>query len=155
MAGPAGPIVAAVRPVGSVPSGAVRIWDLEPELLCRQHLLGEHRELHGLWNVLTLHGGTGGYARHPETLRWAGRTRALYLRHERLVAEMRRRGYAHRSELDERHASGARRQTVLLDSPEVQRALLTAKACDCLLPATSASGRRAAKRAVAPPGGAL
>ena len=31
----------------------MRIWDLPPALLCRQHLLGEHRELHGLWIVLT------------------------------------------------------------------------------------------------------
>jgi hypothetical protein len=30
----------------------MRIWDIEPEKLCRQHLLGEHRELHGLWVIL-------------------------------------------------------------------------------------------------------
>ncbi len=32
----------------------MRIWDIEPVRLCRAHLLGEHRELHGLWNILTL-----------------------------------------------------------------------------------------------------
>ena len=31
----------------------MRIWDVPPSLLCRQHLLGEHRELHGLWRILT------------------------------------------------------------------------------------------------------
>ena len=111
----------------------MRIWDVEPELLCRQHLLGEHRELHGLWNILTAHGGTGGYSRHPETLRWVGRTRALYRRHERLVAEMRRRGYDHRSELDGRLATGAARQPVLLQSRSEQRTMLAAKPCPCLL----------------------
>ena len=25
----------------------MRIWDVDPALLCRSHLLGEHRELHG------------------------------------------------------------------------------------------------------------
>ena len=67
----------------------MRIWDVEPRELCRAHLLGEHRELHGLWNILTL--GKTGYSRHPETLRWAGRLAALYARHEALVHEMQRR----------------------------------------------------------------
>jgi len=79
----------------------MRIWDVAPKILCRPHLLGEHRELHGLWNILTKHGGVGGYARHPETLRWVGRERALYLRHEALAAEIERRGYNHRSPIDE------------------------------------------------------
>lgn len=111
----------------------MRIWDVEPESLCRQHLLGEHRELHGLWNILVVHEGTGGYSRHPETLRWVGRTRALYRRHERLAAEMGRRGYDHRSELDAHLASGARHQSVLLESVSEQRALLASKPCECFL----------------------
>ncbi|NCS72473.1 MAG: pyrimidine dimer DNA glycosylase, partial [Candidatus Magasanikbacteria bacterium] len=31
----------------------MRVWDIHPKYLCRKHLLGEHRELHGLWNILT------------------------------------------------------------------------------------------------------
>jgi len=46
----------------------MRIWDLHPGYLDRKRLLGEHRELHGLFNVVYL--GKKGYARHPETLRW-------------------------------------------------------------------------------------
>lgn len=107
----------------------VRIWDLAPALLCRQHLLGEHRELHGLWQILTL--DKTGYSRHPETLRWRGKLRALYLRHEALVAEMERRGYRHASPLDSRLATGAATQTDFVDLPERQRALLLAKGCDC------------------------
>ena len=98
-------------------------------MLCRQHLLGEHRELHGLWRILTL--DKTGYSRHPETLRWRGKLRALYLRHEALVTEMERRGYRHASPLDPRLATGAATQTEFVDPPERQRALLVAKGCAC------------------------
>ncbi len=109
----------------------MRIWDVDPAILCRQHLLGEHRELHGLWNILTIHGGTGGYSRHPETVRWIGKSRALFLRHELLVAEMDRRGYHHRSELDERFASGESSQSAMIDPLATQLELLRAKPCPC------------------------
>ena len=109
----------------------MRIWDVDPRLLCRQHLLGEHRELHGLWNILTL--GKTGYSRHPETLRWVGRLGALYRRHELLAAEMERRGFAHRSPLDRTLARGRRSQDRLLDSLTAQRRILRAKPCPCLL----------------------
>lgn len=109
----------------------MRIWDLPPRELCRQHLLGEHRELHGLWNILTRHEGRGGYSRHPETLRWVGKTAALYRRHEALVREMERRGYRHISPLDETLAGGSDRQRAYIDSPARQRELLAAKGCAC------------------------
>lgn len=111
----------------------MRIWDVDPKILCRQHLLGEHRELHGLWNILTKHGGVGGYARHPETLRWVGREQALYLRHEVLAAEIGRRGYKHRSPIDERLAVGSAVQDTFIDTPEEQLEILRSKSCDCPL----------------------
>jgi Pyrimidine dimer DNA glycosylase len=111
----------------------MRIWDVAPRHLCRQHLLGEHRELHGLWNILTLHNGRGGYSAHPETKRWAGKTKALFDRHEQLVTEMERRGYQHRSPLDRAAATGLRKQNVFIDSPEEQERLLAEKSCECPL----------------------
>ena len=111
----------------------MRVWDIHPKYLCRQHLLGEHRELHGLWNILVKHGGTGGYSRHPETLRWVGKTKALYARHEALVAEMTKRGYQHLSPLDKRHARGAIKQTKFIDPPKRQRELLRDKPCECFV----------------------
>ena len=108
----------------------MRIWDIHPKHLCRQHLLGEHRELHAVWNILTMHKGRGGYARHPETLRWAGKLPALNARHDELVAEMHRRGYDHRSPLP-RPRRGSVRQDVLLATPREQRALLSSKPCSC------------------------
>ena len=120
----------------------MRIWDLDPAILCRSHLLGEHRELHGLWNILVREEagqGPSGYANHPETRRWEGRLKALALRHDALVAEMGRRGYRHASPLDKRHASGLARQDRFVDPPQRQLGLLRAKGCACRVPPPSAS----------------
>jgi hypothetical protein len=112
----------------------VRIWDIEPEYLCRKHLLAEHRELHGLWNILTIHAGKGGYSRHPETLRWVGKLKALYNRHENLVEEFLSRGYQHRSPLDKVFAKGKGFQDVFINTLPEQKKLLREKHCDCFLP---------------------
>lgn len=111
----------------------MRVWDVHPKHLCRKHLLGEHRELHGLWNILTKHKGKGGYSQHPETLRWVGKTRALYDRHEALVKEFRRRGYRHHSPLDKRFAKGKPGQRVFINTVAEQRVILKNKPCECLL----------------------
>jgi hypothetical protein len=86
----------------------MRVWDIHPKHLCRKHFLSEHRELHGLRNILTKHGGKGGYSQHSETKRWVGKTHALYDRHETLVKEMEKRGYNHWSPLDKKLAKGKR-----------------------------------------------
>lgn len=109
----------------------MRIWDVDPALLCRSHLLGEHRELHAVWNVITL--DRRGYARHPEVLRWHGRLAALRARHEALVAEMARRGYRHASPLEGEPAGDSAVQDVFIDPPDRQLELLAAKDCDCPL----------------------
>jgi hypothetical protein len=107
----------------------MRIWDLPPKVLCRQHLLAEHRELHAVWSVITRK--KKGYSRHPETLRWFGHLRALFLRHKALVKEMRARGYLHRSPLDPRKATGSAIQRSKVDSLSEQRGILRAKKCSC------------------------
>ena len=109
----------------------MRIWDVDPSRLCRKHLLGEHRELHGLWNIITQ--GKRGYSRHPETVRWFGKQRALYVRHERLVKEILRRGYRHNSPLDPKLAVGSGTQRTFVNSIREQNQILRAKPCDCLL----------------------
>lgn len=111
----------------------MRVWDIPPKHLCRKHLLGEHRELHGLWNILTKHKGVGGYSRHPETLRWVGKTKALFLRHEELVKEMKKRGYKHLSPLDKKLAKGKSKQDVYIDSLAKQKIILKNKPCDCFV----------------------
>lgn len=111
----------------------MRVWDIEPKYLCRKHLLAEHRELHGLWNILTKHGGRGGYSRHPETLRWVGKTKALYNRHEALIKEFTKRGYNHYTPLDKKLAKGSAIQINYINTIPEQKIILKNKNCDCLI----------------------
>jgi hypothetical protein len=107
----------------------MRIWDISPEKLCRQHLLGEHRELHAIWVVLTQK--KKGYSRHPETLRWKGKLKALFFRHDKLVKEMALRGYRHKSDLPKSAAKGSCCQRAFVDSPRAQVRILKNKKCEC------------------------
>jgi hypothetical protein len=108
----------------------MRVWDLPCEILCRYHLLGEHREIHAIWSILTEN--KKGYSRHPETLRWKGRLLALYNRHEEIVKEMNRRGYVHTSPLDKSLTIGQEAiQTIFIDEPKNQRKILQQKKCQC------------------------
>ncbi len=75
----------------------VRIWCVPVSELDRQHLLGEHAELHCI--VGALRGKYRAYSRHPETLRFKDRIQQLYYRHGEQVREMLRRGYEHNSPL--------------------------------------------------------
>lgn len=107
----------------------MRIWDIPPNKLCRNHLLGEHRELHAMWVVLTEN--KKGYSKHPETIRWKGKLYAMYLRHEKLVLEMEHRGYCHKSPLDKRKATGKSKQDLFVDAPLKQIQILKKKGCNC------------------------
>jgi len=107
----------------------VRVWDLDPRILCRQHLLAEHRELHAVWAILTE--DKRGYRNHPETKRWEGRLAALYARHEAQTKEMATRGYRHAPPLDRVLAVGEKRQTAFVDPPLRQLVLLRARGCGC------------------------
>lgn len=107
----------------------MRIWDVPPKKLCRVYLSGEHRELHAIWSVIV--NGKKGYARHPETLRWKGKLKALYGRHESLVVEMSNRGYQHRSPLAKREATGSAKQTSYVDKLRAQIVILRSKRCQC------------------------
>ena len=109
----------------------MRIWDIEPEFLCQKHLVAEHRELHGLWNILTKHKAKGGYSRHPETLRWVGKQKALYNRHEALIKEFFQRKYQHHTPLDKKLAIGRTKQAVFINTLAEQKRLLRNKPCDC------------------------
>jgi hypothetical protein len=75
----------------------VRIWAVPVGELNRQHLLGEHAELHCIVGALL--GQYKAYRRHPETLRFENRIEQLYDRHNQLVTEMTKRGYKHQSPL--------------------------------------------------------
>jgi hypothetical protein len=102
----------------------VRIWDVPPGYLDRLSLLGEHRELHGLFSILV--SGKTGYSHHPETIRWVGCVAGLCRRHDLLVAEMRLRGYDHLSPLT-RSRTRMRWPGTFVDEPRRQYSILRAK----------------------------
>ncbi len=107
----------------------MRIWDIPPEKLCRNHLLGEHSELHAIWNVLTQN--RRGYSNHPETKRWKGKLKALFHAHEAIIQEMLARGYHHGSPLDKKFAHGKGVQDEFVDPVERQVEILKQKGCCC------------------------
>ncbi len=109
----------------------MRIWDIPASKLCTKHLLGEHRELHAIWNILTQN--KSGYSRHPETLRWKGKLAALYLRHEELVNEMIGTNYHHKSELNRKYAIGFSNQNQFVNTYDEQIKILKNKGCKCKL----------------------
>lgn len=112
----------------------MRIWDIDPGFLNDLSLLGEHRELHGLFSIHV--NQKKGYSRHPETLRWAGCLGALACRHAILVREMTLRGFNHKSPLTDSVAEppglhpsrpGTDWPEVFIDPPHTQYTLLTEK----------------------------
>jgi len=102
----------------------MRIWDIDPGYLNRQSLLGEHRELHAIFVVLTEN--RKGYSAHPETRRWQNHLAALAKRHDLLVEEMRLRGYHHHSPLPTVPGETAWPKT-FIDPPHAQFAILREK----------------------------
>ncbi|GAV21016.1 pyrimidine dimer DNA glycosylase [Mariprofundus micogutta] len=102
----------------------MRIWDVHPGYLARQQLLGEHRELHGLFNILDQ--GKKAYSKHPETVRWIGHIPALLLRHSLLVSEMLLRGYQHHSDLSQTNTEIIWPEQYI-DAPANQFVLLASK----------------------------
>lgn len=107
----------------------MRVWDIPANVLCNNHLLGEHREIHAIWEILTEN--KKGYAHHPETLRWKGKLLALYRRHEKVVGEMIKRGFNHKSILKRELATGSGTQSIFIDQPDMQRMILLNKQCKC------------------------
>jgi len=107
----------------------MRVWDIPPDKLCRQHLLGEHREIHAIWTVIVEN--KRGYSNHPETTRWRGKLKALYNRHELVAEEMKKRGYNHKSPLAKSFAGGSDFQDERVDTVTKQKKILKSKKCGC------------------------
>lgn len=76
-----------------------RLWGVDPEILCREHLLGEHKEMHQEVGTLRKHPhGQAIVEGHAE--RQQVDTSLLQRRHDDLVSEMNRRGMNHDSPMD-------------------------------------------------------
>ena len=72
----------------------MRMWLVPTDMLCRQHLLGEHNELHMLRGALVKGKSVTGYVRQGLI-----DIAKLGDRHSELVKEMRKRGYNHQSRM--------------------------------------------------------
>lgn len=72
----------------------MRMWMTDPRIQCKDHLLGEHLEMHMFVGTLRRFTDVSGYLRNNllEPL-------SLRARHDELVVEMERRGYNHKSPL--------------------------------------------------------
>jgi hypothetical protein len=102
----------------------MRIWDIHPGYLNRQSLLGEHREIHGLINILVFN--KLGYSKHPETLRWMEHLDALKIRHEMLSKEMKIRKYNDKTPV-EIDSIKTKWPTRFIDNPAKQFEILKVK----------------------------
>ena len=72
----------------------MRMWMVNPEMMCRQHLLGEHLELHMIVGCLQKAKSLQGYLRKGLV-----ELNAIEKRHNEIAAEMTSRGYSHKSPL--------------------------------------------------------
>ncbi|WGM89615.1 MAG: pyrimidine dimer DNA glycosylase/endonuclease V [Candidatus Bathyarchaeum tardum] len=68
---------------------------VNPKIMCRQHLLGEHVEIHMFIGTLNQEKSVKGYLEKGLL-----EVHNLYFRHQKLVEEMKRRGYNHCSEVE-------------------------------------------------------
>lgn len=72
----------------------MRMWGINPRLMCQQHLLGEHVEMHMFVGALLRGRSVAGY-----TSTGLVDLRLIRQRHATLLLEMRRRGLQHKSPL--------------------------------------------------------
>jgi hypothetical protein len=70
------------------------MWNVDPKMLCRNHLLGEHRELHALVGIINRKICLDGYIANRLI-----EVHNIKTRHQELVQEMQCRGYNHKSSL--------------------------------------------------------
>ena len=78
----------------------MRMWMVNPEYMCRQHLLGEHLELHMFVTSINKKMKLTGFVKNNLL-----EVSSLKSRHEELVNEMERRGYKHKTPLIDFDAS--------------------------------------------------
>ena len=77
----------------------VRMWGVSPELMCNNHLLGEHNELHMIVGTIRKHPHGEAIVRgHAE--KGQVDTSLIQKRHEELADEMNSRGFEHKSPLE-------------------------------------------------------
>lgn len=80
------------------PTPKTRMWGIDPRLLCDQHLLGEHSEMHQIVGTIKHHPHGDAIVRgHAEKQQLD--TTQIQARHNALAAELTRRDMTHNSPL--------------------------------------------------------
>lgn len=97
----------------------MRMWMVEPKILCRKHLLGEHVELHMMAGHLRLGRKVDGFVAHN-----CVEPKSIGARHKALAAEMTRRGYKHASPLHQPDVAAHQRPEAKVDAVASLMALL-------------------------------
>jgi hypothetical protein len=72
----------------------MRMWMVNPKIMCNQHLLGEHVELHMFVGTLKKRISIEGYVRNGLV-----EPKSIISRHKQLAEEMKQRGMHHKSPL--------------------------------------------------------
>jgi len=73
----------------------MRMWNVDPKMMCDKHLLGEHVEMHMFMGCIKKGKNIQGYIDKGLV-----NIRLIYARHQELVEEMKRRGMNHNSEME-------------------------------------------------------
>lgn len=68
----------------------MRMWNVDPKLMCRKHLLGEHVEMHMFAGSILKNKSIQGYLDKGLV-----EVHRIAQRHDELAAEMERRGFRH------------------------------------------------------------
>lgn len=74
----------------------MKMWMVDPKLMCRKHLLGEHVELHMFVGAINKAKNLDGYIDKGLL-----EVHNIIKRHKRIVKEMLKRGYNHKSNISE------------------------------------------------------
>lgn len=75
----------------------MRMWMVDPKTMCTRHLLGEHHEIHMFAGALKRQTSVTGYIENNLL-----EPRSIKKRHDELVTEMERRGFAgHKSPMEQ------------------------------------------------------
>lgn len=78
----------------------MRMWMVDPEIMCQKHLCGEHLELHMFVGHLKKDKRVDGYLKNN-----CLEPRSIWERHQAIQKEMEKRGYNHKSPINESDCS--------------------------------------------------
>lgn len=106
----------------------MRIWTIQPNKLCKNHLLGLWREALGCYQIITQ--DKSGYSNHPQTKQYADCPEKLHKVMSNVRQEMLNRGWNPKP-LPERVEYGGKEK--VWQTNEEQLKVLKDKGCECKL----------------------